>query len=160
MDGYSTRHPVIVVNPQGLLQEPSPEYGFEKKPVLNLVFDRDMMRQVVEEVISSMGADSIEDEIAGWAVGNDSPATELESVTDDDLEALTKPDESDEPRDGTVAPETNEPEFESGSAIESATDSVDDQAQAEETAAEGTEAPVVESKGKGRRRAGINDEDI
>lgn len=161
LDGYSTRHPVIVVNPQGLLQEPNPEYYFDKKPVLNLIFDKDMMRKVVEEVLAAATADiDGNEDIDLNLLGQVPDVTDIENVTDDDLEALTKPDDSDETGDGPVASEVTESEPESGSAKEDATAGDDDQAQAEEPVIGEDEAPVVESKGKGRRRAGINDEDI
>lgn len=55
LDGYATRYPVIVVNPQGLLQDPVPEYYFQN-PTVNLVVDTEALRQIVKQCISELTA--------------------------------------------------------------------------------------------------------
>lgn len=163
LDGHATKYPVVVVNPQGLLQYPVPEFHFGQ-PTVNLVFDKAMVRQVFEEfqaALSNPSLDYGEDEFAPGAL-EDGPAPELtvegpvpptpvEELSDAQLEELTNPEPAD-----TAAPEVGGSEFSPEAPGE---DSTSEEAGA--TPPDETEAPATESKGRGRtRRGGINDEDI
>ena len=55
MEGYAERIPVLVVNPVGLLAEQQPTYGFGT-PNVSLILDKDMIRQVVEDIVAATNA--------------------------------------------------------------------------------------------------------
>jgi hypothetical protein len=139
LDGYATRYPVIVVNPQGLLQEPHPEYHFGAKP-MNLVLDKALIRQVVEEFHAALNA-PYQEELGKSLVNGDESAETMEveldvEMTDAELEALTNPDV---PQDSLSAEEP-----------------------LEEPAAPLADAPEATpaAKGKGAKRGAVKDEDI
>lgn len=137
LDGHSTRYPVIVVNPQGLVSEYQGTYEFGK-PELNLVFDREMIREVFKEFQAAMRGGTDDVDLPTEAGSPVAPVTEV-----------TAPPKTPEitPVDGEtkvteIAPPVTE---------------VSSEAVAPGTIPGGEEASDT---GKGRGRKTISDEDI
>lgn len=154
LDGHSTRYPVIVVNPVGLLAENPSEYSFQQ-PVVNLVFDREMVRQVFNEFQAAL-QDAPRPEINSPDDLPEDPhpetpvetTPEIETLSESELEKLTNP-ETPATEDGGTEPVGEEAPAE-GSTSE-----------ASEPPTEGEEEQSAEPKGKGRgRKTAISDEDI
>lgn len=174
LDGYATKYPVVVVNPQGLLQYPVPEFHFGN-PTVNLVFDKAMVRQVFEEFQAALSNPTLDyDDTPSYEVGagplpvepeltveGPVPPTPTEELTDAQLEELTNPETSNseattQPTDTAAPIEDGGSEFSPEAPGEDSTSE-----EAGTTPPDETEAPATESKGRGRtRRGGINDEDI
>lgn len=76
LDGYATRHPVIVVNPVGLMVENPAGYNFTQ-PTVNLVLDKEMVRQVFAEFQ------------AAWK----DATPDTDGMTDEQLDILTQPED-------------------------------------------------------------------
>lgn len=144
LDGYSTRIPVIVVNPVGLMAEYQGEYNFQQ-PQVNLVFDKAMVRQVMEEFQAALYAGPEElPEVPG-----------IEALSESELEKLTNP----EPPQEEAVPEFASPE--TTGELASPDDAPDVGAPSEEPTESLADTDPTSSKGKGKgRRGAISDEDI
>lgn len=157
LDGHSTRYPVIVVNPIGLLAESPQEYRF-CEPIVNLVLDKAMIRQVFNEFKYALENDTDEpepeietpDEFPGDPLP-EAPVEstpEIETLSESELEKLTNP-ETPATEDGGTEPVGEEAPAEGSTSG------------ASEPPTEGEEEQSSEPKGKGRgRKTAISDEDI